>query len=257
MQGFSTRWNFPRCCGSIDGKHIIIRCPSNSGSDYYNYKGSFSTILLAVVDDAYCFTYIDIGANGRASDGGVLAKSGFQKAIDNKQLHLPNNALFVADDAFSLREYLMKPHNTRSGRLSLKKKIFNYRLSRARRIVENAFGILAARFRIFEKPITINPDKVDSLVKATVALHNWLRITSPGVYFYRGCVDEENINTGEVVPGSWRTEVLNEGLSSVTYKSKHHNPTIAAKNVRDELADWFMGEGSVPWQLRFVQDQAV
>ncbi|XP_046663525.1 uncharacterized protein LOC124356515 [Homalodisca vitripennis] len=257
MQGFSSRWNFPRCCGSIDGKHVSIRCPSNSGSDFYNYKGSFSTILFAVVDDAYCFTYIDIGTNGRVSDGGVLAKSGFQEAIDNKKLKLPANALFVADDEFPLREYIMKPYNTRSGPLTIKQKVFNYRLSRARRIVENAFGILAARFRIFERPIPLSPDKVDSLVKASVAIHNWLRITSPGVYFYRGCVDEENIDTGEIVPGSWRRAVQNEGLVSVKDRSQPRNPKKAAKEVRDKLADWFMGKGSVPWQLQFVNDKAV
>lgn len=257
MQGFSSRWNFPRCCGSIDGKHISIRCPSNSGSDYYNYKGSFSTILLAIVDDAYCFTYIDIGSNGRVSDGGVLAKSGFQEALDSKKLKLPANALFVADDAFPLREYIMKPYNTRCGPLTIKQKVFNYRLSRARRIVENAFGILAARFRIFERPIPLSPEKVDSLVKASVAIHNWLRITSPSVYFYRGCVDEENIDTGEIVPGSWRQAVNNEGLVSVRYGSKPRNPTKLAKQIRDDLADWFMGEGSVPWQLQFVNDKAV
>lgn len=255
MQGFSTRWNFPRCCGSIDGKHIQILCPSNSGSDYYNYKGSFSTILMAVVDDAYCFTYIDIGANGRASDGGVLGNSAFQRAIDSKQLNLPENALFVGDDAFPLREYLMKPYSTRSGPLTLRQKIFNYRLSRARRIVENAFGILAARFRIFGRPIPLSPNKVDGVVKATVALHNWLRLTSPGVYFYRGCVDEEDLDTGTIIPGQWRKEVISEGLASVKEISQQRNPSKRAKDVRDTLADWFMGEGSVPWQREFVSHE--
>uniref|UniRef100_A0A1B6LH18 DDE Tnp4 domain-containing protein n=1 Tax=Graphocephala atropunctata TaxID=36148 RepID=A0A1B6LH18_9HEMI len=212
---------------------------------------------MAVVDDAYCFTYIDIGTNGRVSDGGVFAKSGFINAIDSKNLKLPDNALFVADDAFPLREYIMKPYTTRCGPLTLKQKVFNYRLSRARRIVENAFGILAARFRIFERPIPLTPEKIDSIVKACVTIHNWLRIKSPGVYFYRGCVDEENIDTGEIVPGSWRQAVQNEGLMSVKDTSKPRNPTKAAKQVRDNLADWFMGDGSVNWQLQFIHDKGV
>ncbi|KAJ8928869.1 hypothetical protein NQ314_018504 [Rhamnusium bicolor] len=66
--GFENRWNFPGCCGSIDSKHINILCPQHSHSDFYNYKGHFSTVLFALVDSNYCFRYIDVGANGRVND---------------------------------------------------------------------------------------------------------------------------------------------------------------------------------------------
>lgn len=55
----------------------------------------------------------------------------------------------VGDDAFALKTHLLKPYGGTN--LTKAQKIFNYRLSRARRIVENAFGILASRFRIFQK----------------------------------------------------------------------------------------------------------
>ena len=65
---FSSVWQLPNCIGALDGKHVKIRAPANSGSEFYNYKGYFSIILLAVYDAKYRLILIDIGASGRHSD---------------------------------------------------------------------------------------------------------------------------------------------------------------------------------------------
>ena len=86
---FEERWNFPLCCGAIDGKHVVLKAPANSGSQFFNYKGTFSIVLLAVVDADYCFRVIDVGGYGRTSDGGILANSEFGQALHAGNLQLP------------------------------------------------------------------------------------------------------------------------------------------------------------------------
>ena len=68
----------------MDGKHIAIRKSAQSGSYYYNYKRTFSVVLLAVVDADYKFLFVDIGTNGKASDGGVFKNSVLSTALELK-----------------------------------------------------------------------------------------------------------------------------------------------------------------------------
>lgn len=113
---FDKFWNFPNCVGAIDGKHIAIQCPTNSGSSYYNYKGHHSIVIQAVVDVNAKFIFIDVGDFGRNSDGGILKESNFGKLLDNNKLLLPPPRkiheevedefpfVFVADEAYPLKK---------------------------------------------------------------------------------------------------------------------------------------------------------
>ncbi|XP_018369956.1 PREDICTED: uncharacterized protein LOC108765648 [Trachymyrmex cornetzi] len=137
----------PNCFGVIDGKHIMLKCPPNSGSSYYNYKKQHSIVLMAVADYRYKFTLVGIGAYGGNSDGGIFANSEIGVSLKNNDLNFPKDiaalpgsdimiyGFFVADDAFPLSIKIMKPYSGKQ--LSNKKKIFNYRLSSVRRSIES------------------------------------------------------------------------------------------------------------------------
>ena len=64
-------------------------CPHNTTSEFYNYKGFYSIVLLALVDYDYKFIYADIGCQGRISDGGVYRNCTFYNALRNNELDLP------------------------------------------------------------------------------------------------------------------------------------------------------------------------
>ena len=250
--GFEDKCQFPHCLGAIDRKHIYIQPPANSGSSFYNYKGRFSIVLMAVVDANYKFIYASVGTQGRMSDASLFGHSDLRSAMDRDLLHfprpepLPNTDLimpyiFVGDEAFPLRSDLIKPYPHRN--LDHGQRIFNYRLSRARRTVENAFGILANRLRVFLTNIYIEPDKVTCITLAALALHNFLREKSEA-YVPPVFVDREDENH-RVIAGTWRR---GGDLDSVAL-SRARNATTTAKDQRDLLKAYFQSsEGSVDWQ---------
>ena len=151
---FERKWNFPHCIAAIDGKHIVMQAPFRSGSYFINYKKTFSIVFMGGCNANYEFILVDIGDTGRNSDGGVLANSDIGWALETNSLNIPGSEeiphtgmafpyVLVADEAFPLKTNIMKPYPQEI--LQIKERIFNYRLSRARRIIENSFGILAAR----------------------------------------------------------------------------------------------------------------
>lgn len=131
---------------------------------------------------------------------------------------------------------------------STEKKIYNYRLSRARHIVENAFGILATRFRIFHTQINLEPENIESVVMASCVLHNFLMKSVQSYYSPPECFNHENTDDGTTATGFHTGNCRMDNLD-------RRNPgkiANAAKNVQEVFMRYFVNEGQVPWQSNFI-----
>lgn len=205
--------------------------------------------------------YANVGCQGRISDGGVFSNTVFARALNNGTLNLPPPQplpgrqkvmpyVCVGDDAFPLSENLMKPfpgeHDKGSG-----ERAFNYRLSRARRVVENVFGILSAAFRVFDKPIPLSPDKAKTVTMACVHLHNFLRKSESSRRAYNppGTYDMEDVDNAVIIDGSWRVHSSDTAVRDYV----DHTPcdTDNGHAIRQEFKEYVISNiGRVPWQDR-------
>ena len=178
-QDFKNLWQFPHVFSAIDGKHVVIEAPAKSGTLFHNYKGTFSIVRLAVCDAKYNFTVIGVGQYVSNNDSGVLAESEIGSAFENNTLKIPPCEVvkgtddleipyfLVGDEIFPLKLWLMRPYpGTGTGKLPESEKVYNYRQSRAHRVIENAFGILRARWGIFSHPIKASVENTERYVLA-------------------------------------------------------------------------------------------
>ncbi|XP_031342315.1 uncharacterized protein LOC116170224 [Photinus pyralis] len=249
-QSFYTICQMPNCVGSIDGKHCRIKCPPNAGSQFYNYKHFHSVVLMAVADAKSNFILIDVGAYGRDNDSTVFSESTMGRAFKANALNIPGSQeiintdinmpfYLVGDEAFPLSENLMRPYARRQ--LNFANRIFNYRLSRARRTVECAFGILTKKFGIFQKAIETDIQLTEGSIKSACVIHNFVRQTQ---------------NESDK---SLETEFLEQNSNNLQLQSLRptstHRANTKALQVREKLTEYFMSPGgSVPWQNEKCRD---
>ncbi|KAG8238233.1 hypothetical protein J437_LFUL018003 [Ladona fulva] len=244
--GFQERWNFIHAIGCIDGKHIRIKCPKESGTMFYNYKHFFSIVLQAVADYRCRFIFVDVGGYGKQSDGGTFYASYLSTFLENCRANLPPPSyvegivtdmpfVILGDDAYPLKTYLMKPYSKRF--LSYEEKVFNYRLSRARRCVECAFGIMCAKWRLLGKCIETDVNKAEKIVKCICLLHNII-INREGNDFNSAALQD-----------SLNESPLQRSRSARTF----NRSTRQAQIIRDTLKSYYNGIGAVPWQNERVQ----
>lgn len=180
VRGFEDCWGFPQAAGAVDGSHIPITKPLESASDYYNRKGFYSVILQGLVDFRGHFLDIYAGWPGKVHDARVFSNSAlYAKGRDGKlfpdwsermgNCNVP--LVILGDPAYPLLPWLMKPY-TENEHTPQSKKLFNYRQSRARMVVENAYGRLKGRWRCLLKRLDFRLENVVAVIATCVVLHN-------------------------------------------------------------------------------------
>lgn len=216
---------------------------------------------MAIADANYKFLHIDVGAYGSEGDASVFLNSEFGRNIVQNTIELPADTsigsvnmpfVLVGDDAFPLVDRIMKPFTPpRGGTLTDAENIFNYRLSRARRCVENAFGILTSKFICLGRPLLCSPARAQKIVSACCVLHNYFLKNLKGLYCPPSLTDHYDDN-GHLIEGEWRKNVQN--LTHLDKNSlRQLRPTESAKNIR-EIFKAFVNspEGSLDWQRKAV-----
>jgi len=178
------------------------------------------------------------------------------KKIENGKLNFPSPVplpgknedipfVILADEAFALTKHIMKPYSGTYDK-GTKERIFNYRLSRARRTVEKAFGFSSAVFRILRKPLLLEPQKAQIVVMAVVHLHNFLRRkSSRNIYTPPGSFDREE--EGHMILGDWRESGNTSSL--LPLRNVTRRPPLHAQEIREHFTDYFLMNGSVQWQI--------
>ena len=196
--------------GAIDGS---VRPPALNHTDYYNRKGWYSVILQAVVDDKYLFRDVMVGWPGSVHDARVLSKSQLYRKVVGKEVLNTSSCtingmsvlpFLLGDSAYPLSQWLMKPfpHNAS---LSSAQQTFNYRLSRARIVVENAFGRLKARWRRLMKQNDMDISHIPQVVTACCILHNMCEVHGDAfndTWFEDSQLDQPHSPTPSTLPTS-------------------------------------------------------
>ena len=212
-------------------------------------------------------TSCNLRLTGSISDGGVWANTDFASDLKDHTIDLPDPCplpnddtafpyVFIGDEAFPLTEYMMRPYPKRE--LTDDSRVFNYRLSRARRTIENAFGIMTARWQILHKPLRMSPLNCENLFKAIVVLHNFVMMGEEHVaanerlYVPPNFLDVEEFD-GSVTYGEWRQHISPHFEEIGRLGGNHSN--LNAYGLRDYLRDYLtsdIGAEQAPWQFEYA-----
>lgn len=239
MQEMHDMWQFPFCWGAVDGSHIPIKCPAGGAEarkEYYNFKHFYSIVLMAIVDAKNRFIWGSCGYPGNSHDAVILQSTNIwselnDNVIANINANIGNVSvppLVVGDSAFPLRPWLLKPYT--HAVVTTPQRYFNYRLSRARMVTEEAFGQLKGRWRVLLRKNESSPSEVKMAALACMILHNI-------------CIEKEDLisrNLDLSLDPSTNTRGSRQSIRELLHMTecnKSKDSCVKAKAVRNALCE--------------------
>ncbi|XP_034245538.1 protein ALP1-like [Thrips palmi] len=266
---YEAMWQVPHCIGGVDGKHIRLQQPARSGSKNFNYKGFHSIILMVVADAKSKILIADAGASGRRGDGNVFHRSSLGRRMRRKALNIPPPCpvegmelestpfFMVGDAAFGRSVNMVTPFKGKF--LPPAERIFNYRISRARKNVENTFGIMRKRYEVLDRPMQTDVVSSTSTVLACCALHNYhlqdvKSVPPKSKREVRGEYCDQIGENGEVIYGRYSNEdpvkereILERLRGEVAEAGE--DTDVSKEEFIESLVTYFV-ENPLPWQLQ-------
>ncbi|XP_031781075.1 putative nuclease HARBI1 [Nasonia vitripennis] len=232
---------FPNCIGVLDGKHCKINKPPGSGSLFFNFENFYSIVLMAVCDSKKKrFIWANIGDYGSCNDASIFAENDFGHALLNNEIELPPSQplpntqiqspyVLIGDGGFPLKSNLMKPF-IRNGNMTIPHRVFNYRLSHARRIIESAFGELTERWLVNESNLKWKLTTSERIIMSSLCLHNVIKD------FQYNEVGNRWNNNHRIIP-------------ILQHEDINRDQPLGAHRIREQFCEYFITPaGSVPWQ---------
>eukprot|EP01018_Ginkgo_biloba_P040496 Gb_15801 [translate_table: standard] len=145
-EGFCFKQGFPNCCGAIDTTHIQMDLPYNESSvDWYDCEHNSSMFVQAIVDSNMQFLDICTGWPRSLNDTRLLRNSSFYRLCEGGG-RLNGHLVFIStidmreyivgDGGYPLLPWLIVPF---LGAVTNVQKLFNFKLSSTRIVVERAF----------------------------------------------------------------------------------------------------------------------
>ncbi|RHY07895.1 hypothetical protein DYB25_011147 [Aphanomyces astaci] len=166
---------FNKCLGVLDGTHIPFVVSAEMQDRFRNRKGHTSTNVLGVVDELGRFVAVFAGGEGCSSDF-ICSQTEFERSV-------PSGYFYLGDAGYRLSKVLLRPYRNQryhlrewaantDGRPKTAKECFNYKRSKARIVVERAFGMLKIKWKVLSSNLRLQLEYSIDVIHVCAALHN-------------------------------------------------------------------------------------